>query len=54
MNKLVKILEAIGQSDSIHQNNELMNALSEAQVQQLMTQDHELKCSHHPGDDDDD
>ncbi len=54
MNKLVKILESIGQTDSVHQNSQILNGLTETQIQQLMSKDNELKCSHHPGDDDED
>ena len=53
MNKLVKILENIGQTDSVHQNNQIASQLSDAQVQQLLSLDNELKSAHHPGDDDD-
>ncbi len=53
MNKLVKILESIGQTDSVHQNNQISHQLSKVQIKQLLSSNNELKCAHHPGDDDD-
>lgn len=53
MNKLVKILEAIGQSQSLHQNNNILKTLSANELSQLETVSSELYCIHAPGDDDD-
>lgn len=54
MNNIVKILEAIGQTDSVHQNKQIAHQLSDAQIQQLLSNNQELRCIHHPGDDDED
>ena len=54
MNKLIKTLETIGQTDSIHQNIHVQNKLTEMQLLELSKYSEELTCSHFPGDDDDD
>ena len=54
MNKLIKVLEAIGETQSIHQNSNIINTLNSKELSQLEQGTTELYCIHSPGDDDDD
>ncbi len=52
MNNIIKVLESIGQSDSVHQNNEITEKLTDTELKQINQINLDLKCSHLPGDDD--
>jgi len=59
MNKTIKALESLGQSNSIKQNNSLddmlrENSLSANAMDDLFSKSSELISYHAPGDDDDD
>ncbi len=54
MNKLIKVLEQIGETQSVHQTNNILSSINNDELVQLESRSGELYCIPSPGDDDDD